>query len=153
MNFYDLLGGFFWLVLSVFVCVESIRDGIGTVHYPGPGFLPFWSAVILGVFASILIVKNSSKLTLRKGCVELPRGMKWNNKTILVICSLFLYALVLSVAGYLIGTMALMTFLFNLPKRSKMWIQGMSALVITLLSYVIFQCFLGIRLPIGIFGF
>jgi len=153
MNSRDLLGGFFWLVLSVFVCIESIRNDIGTVHYPGPGFLPFWSAVILGVFAAILIVKNSSNLKLGKRFVELRRGMKWNNKTTLVICSLFLYPLVLSVAGYFIATMAFMTFLFNLPKRSKMWIEGMSAFVVTLLSYLIFQGCLGIRLPKGIFGF
>ena len=56
MNRRDLLAGFFWLAIAVFVCFESIHTDLGKVHSPGPGFLPFWSAVVLGALSTTLII-------------------------------------------------------------------------------------------------
>ena len=58
----DRWSGFFWLGISIFVCIEAHPIDIGTFHSPGPGFLPFWSAVIFGIF-SILLIATSFKKT------------------------------------------------------------------------------------------
>ena len=59
MNRRDLLAGLFWLGISVFVVIQSVKSDLGSLHSPGPGFLPFWSAVILGTLSIILIVTTS----------------------------------------------------------------------------------------------
>jgi membrane protein implicated in regulation of membrane protease activity len=55
--------------------------------------------------------------------------------------------------GYLITTFGLMAFSIGIMGRSKVWVQGVSALIITLVSYVIFYILLSIALPKGILGF
>jgi hypothetical protein len=75
------------------------------------------------------------------------------DKVIWVLFSLFLYPIVLPIAEYFITTFGLMAFLLCIRKRSKVWIPGMTALAITLISYVIFYTLLDVKLPKGIFSF
>jgi len=152
MNRRDLLSGLFWLGISVFVCLESIWTDLGTFHSPGPGFFPFWSAVILGMSAIILLVTGILKKKWPSGIVDLWRGMEWK-KVIWVLCSLLLYPLVLPLFGYLITTFGLIGFLLGIMGKPKVWVQGVTALMITVVSYVIFYFLLDVRLPKGILGF
>src|SRR5208337_877970 len=59
MNRRDLLAGLFWLAISVFVIIQSVKSDIGSLHTPGPGFLPFWSAIILGSLSIMLMVTRT----------------------------------------------------------------------------------------------
>jgi len=152
MNFRDQLSGFFWLVISIFVCVESIKSGVGTFRFPGPGFLPFWSGVALGTFAIILVATDLLKEKVGRKSKNLSEGKKWSN-VILVLVSLFAYALLLPRLGYLITTFGLMVFLFSLIGKPRLWIQGVSALITVLATYIIFYVWLDVRLPKGILGF
>jgi putative tricarboxylic transport membrane protein len=152
MNFRDQLSGFFWLVISIFVCVESIKSGVGTFRFPGPGFLPFWSGVGLGTLAIILVATDLLKEKVGRKSKNLSEGKKGSN-VILVLVSLFAYALLLPSLGYLITTFGLMVFLFSLIGKPRLWIQGVSALITVLATYIIFYVWLDVRLPKGILGF
>ena len=152
MNRRDVLGGLFWLGISIFVCIESIRSDLKTFHNPGPGFMPFWSAVLLGTLAVILLVTSSLKKKRKVKIGDLWKWLEWH-KVVWVSLSLLLYALVLPIMGYLITTFVLMVFCLGIMGRSKVWINVASALLITLGSYVIFYILLDIRLPKGIFNF
>jgi len=138
--------------ISLFVCFASIRTDIGTFHSPGPGLFPFLSAVILGAFAILLLVTNSLKKKSQRKIADLWRGIEWQ-KVIWVLFSLFLYPILLTVMGYLITTFGLMFFSLGIMGRSKVWVHGISGLMITLASYLIFYTLLGVQLPRGIFGF
>jgi len=148
----DLLSGLFWLGICVFVCLESVWCGIGTLHSPGPGLFPFLSGVILGTFAVVLLVTNNLKKKSRGKIRDLWRGTEWK-KVVWILFSLFLYPFVLPIMGYLITTFGLMAFSLGIMGRSKVWVQGVSALMITLVSYVVFYILLGVILPKGILGF
>jgi putative tricarboxylic transport membrane protein len=152
MNRRNIYAGLFWLVISVFVCIESVRSGIGAFHSPGPGFLPFWSAVILGSLAVILVVRSSLEKKFKGKTENLWKGLEWK-KVIWVLFSLFLYPYLLPIIGYLITTFGLIVFLLCIIKGSKVWIEVVTTLLIVLVSYVIFYILLGISLPKGIFGF
>ena len=151
MKLRDQLSVLFWLAISFFVCVESIKVNIGTLQSPGPGFLPFWSGVVLGILAIILLV-NSILKEKKPKATDLWKGMKWD-KVVLTLLSLFLYIFLLPKLGYFIATFGLMTFMFGLIRRSKLWIQGVIALFSVFVTYFIFYICLDIQLPKGIFGF
>ena len=152
MDHRDLLSGLFWLGISIFVVIESILMDIGAFHSPGPGFFPFWSAVIVGTFAIILLVTIRLKKKWKRKIRDLWKGVQWQ-KVIWVLFSLFLYPFLLPIIGYLITTFGLMVFSISIMGRSKLWVQGISGLIITLVSYFIFYMLLGVQLPQGIFGF
>ena len=152
MNFRDRMSGLFWLLISILICVQSIRINIGTLNNPGPGFLPFWAGVVLGIFSIVLLVTSILKRNGEKSISSLWKGMEWN-KVILVLSSLFIYAILLHKLGYLITTFGLLVFLFVVMRRQNIWIWVVSALTAALLSYFIFYVWLGVQLPKGILGF
>lgn len=152
MNRRDLLASLFWLGISIFVCVMSIKSDVGSLHAPGPGFLPFWSAFLLGSLSLVLMVTSHLGKTWKGQLSDMWKDLEWR-RVLLVLVSLFLYPLILPLMGYLITTFALMVFLLCLVQRSKMWIEVASSLAITLVSYLIFFVLLDVRLPKGIFGF
>jgi len=151
LNLVDQLSGFFWIGISIFVCLESVHSEIGTYQSPGAGFFPFWSGITLGIFALILIAKSWIEKKETK-VMDLWKGKEWD-KVILTLTSLLIYALLLPRLGYLITTFGLMAFLFSLIGRPRLWIQGVSALITMLVTYIIFYVWLKVQLPKGIFGF
>jgi putative tricarboxylic transport membrane protein len=152
MDLRDLLSGLFWLVISGFVCLESTRLGTGTLDYPGAGFIPFWSGVILGILAILVIVRGGLKRKGERRITDLWTGVRWG-KVIWILFSLFLYCLLLPTIGYIITTFGLMVFLLYVMDRSKVWIVAVSASIIILVSYLGFHILLDAKLPKGVFGF
>lgn len=152
MNRRDLLASLFWLGISIFVCVVSIKNDVGSLHAPGPGFLPFWSAFVLGALSLILLVTSHLGKTWKGQLSDMWKGLEWR-RVLWVLGSLFLYPLLMPHMGYIITTFALIVFLLCFVERSKLWIEVASSLAITLVSYLIFFQLLDVRLPKGIFGF
>ena len=151
MNRRDLLAGLFWLAIAIFVAVQSIRSDLGSLHAPGPGFLPFWAAVILGALSIILMATAVLVKKWKGKLVDLWRGLDWD-KVIWVLLALFLYPILMPITGYLITTFVFITFMLCVGVRSKLWIDVASALVITVISYIIFYTLLDVKLPKGILG-
>jgi len=146
----DQLSSLFWLAVSIFVCVQSVQEDVGSFMSPGPGFFPFWSAAVLGGLAMVLAATSF----LRKDREELTEHwieVKWG-KALLVMASLLIYSILISKLGYLITTLGLMLFLFALTGRPRMWNWLGSALLATLLSYLFFYSWLNVQLPRGKFG-
>src|SRR2546428_5473002 len=49
----------FWLMLSLYLSIESYRLGLSTGNRPGPGFFPFGAAVTIGAIAGFRLLKNA----------------------------------------------------------------------------------------------
>ena len=150
LNLRGQLTGLFWLALSIFICVMSMRLGIGTLKNPGPGFLLFWAGIILGILGIIIALLAHSKKKERVKTADLWKGLKWD-KAILVLISLFIYILLLPTVGYLVMTFALLFFLFRILERSALWVRVLFALITTVTTYIIFHVWLDVHLPRGIF--
>jgi putative tricarboxylic transport membrane protein len=149
----DQLSGLFWLAVSVFICIKSIDLKIGGFHSPGPGFLPFWSAFILGTLAIILVVKRI--VSKRKGAEITTSSWKGRklSKVIWISLSFIAYVLVLPKLGYLLSTFGLLTFLFGIIEKTRIWVSVLTAIVTVVGSYLIFYVWLQVQLPKGIFLF
>ena len=152
MNSRDQISGLFWLGISIFVCLESRRVGIGTFQSPEPGFLPFCGGVVLGIFAIILLIINGLKKQNEKEITNLWKGVEWG-KVIMVFCALFIYTALLAKVGYLLMTFGLMAILFGILEKRRLWIRGIAALFTALATYFVFYTWLKIQLPKGILGF
>jgi putative tricarboxylic transport membrane protein len=152
MNKREQLGGLFWLGIAVFVCAQAWKSEIGSLGNPGPGFFPFWSAVVLGLFASALLIVSSARKHMKRTLADLWRGTQWQ-KVIWIMCSLFLYLLTMPKVGFVVTTFALMLSLTAIIEQRRAWRHGVSALIIVAASYLVFKVILDVRLPKGIFGF
>ena len=148
----DQLSGLFWLAIAIFVCVESAQVGIGAFQTPGSGFLAFWSGVILGTFAILLIITSSLRKKEKEKTTDVRKGVMWS-KVIFVLITLYTYTALLPLLGYLLATFGLMAFLFGIIGRRRIWFQIAGALITVLVTYVIFYRWLDVQLPKGIFSF
>ena len=148
----DQMSGFFWLAISIFVCIEASRVGIGDFHSQGPGFLPFLSGVVLGAFSIILVVKSTLKKTEKREIKNLWKGLSWG-KVVLVLSLLLIYAYLLPIIGYLIATFGLIILLFGIVGKTKVWIKVVAGIITVLTTYLVFYVWLEVQLPKGMLGF
>ncbi len=140
----------FWLVLSTAVCVESWSLKVGGLHNPGPGFLPFYTAILLGLLALISLLQ-----TLKKSggpASEIWGGIQFGKLAILM-GTLFLYVFLLDRLGFLLGTFLLLLVLFRIVEPYSWKIVLFSSLLTTAATYFFFVILLESRLPRGLWGF
>jgi len=145
-----IFANLFWTGLAVAVCIESLQLQIGSFHQPGPAFLPFLAAVLLGILSLI------SLLQTLKGTLQDDYNA-WAKMSFLklglVVASLFLYVLLLNTLGFLLDTFILLLFLFRVMEPYR-WTKVLFASLLTIGAvYAFFVVLLDSRLPKGLLGF
>lgn len=141
---------FFWVALGILVCYGASRLGLGKITEPGSGFIFFWSGLILVILSLVDLAESlhgGEELLGQK-----TAAMNWV-KIALVILSLVLYAFFLERLGFVVTTFVLLSFLLGWIERTN-WVRSLGiATSAALGSFAIFELWLKIRLPKGIFGF
>src|SRR5262245_2265552 len=139
----------FWIALGILVCYRATRLGLGSVTEPGSGFIFFWSGLILVILSFVVLVES-----LRNSEDIVPEAQEINwVKIALVLLALVLYAFFLERLGFVLSTFVLLCFLLGWIERTN-WMGSLGvAGAAALGSFAIFELWLKIRLPKGIFGF
>jgi putative tricarboxylic transport membrane protein len=140
----------FWLVLSTAVCVESWSLKVGGLHNPGPGFLPFYTAILLGLLALISLLQTLKES--EGSASEIWGGIQFGKLAIL-LGTLFLYVFLLDRLGFLLGTFLLLLVLFRIVEPYGWKTILLSSLLTIGGMYLFFVILLESRLPRGFLGF
>jgi putative tricarboxylic transport membrane protein len=152
MNKADRISGIFWLFFSAFICIESYRLGLGSLHQPGPGFIFFWTAFVMGILSVAVIIPAWTRK--QTGEAEGPIFGKENVlKIILVLLSLFLYASFMETLGFIPMTLLLFIFLLGMIEKKRWGLTIFVSVVVTGISYLVFEIWLKSQLPKGLLGF
>jgi len=145
----DSASALFWIVVGILACYGATGLGLGSVTEPGAGFIFFWSGLIL-VILSFMVLVQSVRST--EDTVEETPEINWP-KIALVLLSLLLYGFFLERLGFVFSTFLLMSFLLGWIEGTN-WARSLTAASAAALAcYAIFELWLKIRLPKGIFGF
>jgi putative tricarboxylic transport membrane protein len=139
----------FWIVVGILACYGATRLGLGSVTEPGAGFIFFWSGLILVILSLVVLADSvrSSEDTVRE-----MEELNWA-KIALVLLSLLLYAFFLERLGFVLTTFVLVSFLLSCIEGTN-WVRSFGvASAAALASFAIFELWLKIRLPKGIFRF
>jgi hypothetical protein len=136
-----------WILFAGAVAVESWRLGFGTFVSPGPGFVPFLTALLLGGLAVVAFFQTA----LAGGKTESDKGFRGTDvlRILVAMAVLFVDVLLWEVIGFLPATFLLLVFLFRCVEPLG-WRRVLTASVLTLaFTYVLFVTLLGARLPHG----
>jgi putative tricarboxylic transport membrane protein len=145
----ERMSGAFWFLFSVFIGYQSYRLGLGTLRMPGPGFLFFWTAIFIAVL-SLIDMGRSLRPTGKEEAKEGIAG-RWNvTKVGLVLLSLFLYVVLIEPLGFVPVTLLLFLFLLAVIEKKKWSFAVLVSLVVTILSYLMFETALKSQLPKGL---
>lgn len=147
----DQASSLFWLLVSIAVLVESIRLGIGKVQNPGMGFMTFGASGILGILSLALFIRASLSREEREAKPLFGGGL-WK-RVLFVLLVLSVYSVAMPTLGYLLSTFILMTLLFWVLERRKVWLVFMASFLSTLITYFVFSKWLNCQFPDGLFGF
>lgn len=148
----DRASGFFWLVFSAWVSYESYELGLGALRQPGPGFLFFWTGVVVGILSLTVVIRSFSKRPPEEAG-EQDSARPNVQKILLVLASLFLYAIFMELAGYLVVTLLLFLFLLGVVEKRGWRFAVLVSLTVSAASYLIFEVALQSQLPKGLLEF
>jgi putative tricarboxylic transport membrane protein len=145
-----IIANVFWLVLSIAVCLQSWRLDVGGLHTPGPGFLPFYSAILLGVLALISLIQILKET--EGPAAGILGGVRWF-KLVFMLVSLFIYVLLFNLLGFVLATFLLLLVLFRVIEPYGWKMVLISSLLTITGTYFFFVVLLESRLPRGFLGF
>lgn len=137
----------FWLLLSIFFCIGSLRLGLGSFNAPGPGFLTFWVAIIMILFVISMFLKEKGKRIV--GQVEpLFRGKNIRN-IIYGNIFLFAYGLLFEKIGFVLCTALFLGSCLRVIGKKRWGVTIAISLSVTLFAYLLFVVWLHIQFPKG----
>ncbi len=142
----DKITAYCFLVFSSFICEESWRLGLGKLHQPGPGFLPFGSALIIIALAVIQLVAAKGRVVASpEPFFKTERLFKF--VTVVAIC--FGYGLLLEYVGFVLctGVFVLIALKSIEPRR---WPKAILISALTaFFAWLLFDHWLQIQMPKG----
>ena len=142
-------GAFLWVAVGLLACYGASQLGVGNVAEPGAGFIFFWSGLLL-VILSLIVFTDSARIAAETAPKNVE--MKWT-KIALVLLSLLLYAFCLERLGFVLTTFILVGFFLGCIEDIN-WLRSLGVACSTALAtYAMFELWLKIRLPKGLFGF
>jgi putative tricarboxylic transport membrane protein len=141
----------FWLLFSLFTCVEAYRLGLGSINNPGPGFFPFGAGFVMLILSLAALFQSIRKRNqLEKTTRQEP--FRWWN-IVIILAAVTAYAFSLEKIGFLINTFLFMCLLLKVvePQTWKTAIIG--ALITAVAANLIFNVIFRAQIPPGILGF
>ena len=130
--------------------IGGIEYGVGSLEKPGSGLFPCFIGFIVFLLASVFAIFPIPKTTK----TEEESLSKANFlKTILVVTNIAIYILLLNTGGFLVSTMILLLFLQKLLGRNDWLKPTLIAFLITILTWLLFNEWLGVELPKGFLNF
>jgi hypothetical protein len=145
---YNLFSGIFLTVLSGGACVRAYRLGLGSGANPGPGFIPFAIAALLGLMSIYLGLR---------GLIQVVKGYKekkafkevgWG-KALFVLILLSGYGAFFNFLGFPFATFVFMMALIWLVGQQKLRLSLTVSVLTVACSYVLFVVLFDLPLPRG----
>ncbi len=143
----DHIAGLVLFCFALAIAWEAHKLPLGSLHEPGPGYMPMALAIVLGLLGLLV--------TLRGGQSPLLQSLHWpeigHAGKILLACSFA--ALALERLGYRLTVIILLVFLLGVIERQRPVIVTVVALGFSLGTFFLFADLLKVPLPRGPWGF
>ena len=149
MSLLDRWSSSLCLIIAALICTEAYRLDLGSYNDPGPGFLPFWNGIALGILSLLMLGHSFAKNSERSDAFK---EILWK-KVLFVLGYMVAYALVLEKIGFLITTFLFIIAAINTIAPKRWYIVAMVAVMTSLATYLVFQVWLKSQLPKGVLGF
>ncbi len=135
-----------FFVIAAGAAVKAVDIGFGGFDAPGPGFFPFWLAVLLAVVAVVYYAANreadaAAQPSMAAGHFRRPA---------IAVVIILLYTQALDFLGFATATFFLFTAWLKGVEQERWTKVGLVAVIGTVAVYVVFAVLLHLSLPHGL---
>ncbi|SCB45833.1 putative tricarboxylic transport membrane protein [Bradyrhizobium shewense] len=145
----ELWSGLIGLGLGIFVIRSGLKLKLGTIHDPGPGFVLFYTGILICAFAATIMVA-----AITEGGPTF--GSRWKDtrwaKPVIVIACLTGFAIALDPLGFLLAAIPLTLLLMRLIDPVRWSLAVPISILVPVGMWWLLKQALGIQLPSGMFG-
>ncbi len=124
--------------------------GLGEIHHPGPGFMPFYVGIILLIISFSLLARYLLQKGYRAKTGEEQKDARNVTKIVIAIASLVAYGVFLERLGFLVATFLLVGILFRTAGVKRYHFIVLGTILTVVISYILFTS-LGLKFPKGVF--
>lgn len=146
----ELYASAFLFAFAAAVSVGAYRLGLGSVHDPGPGFMPFATATLLALMALGQLARAATAPADRGSHATAFATSRWGMVAV-VLGTLFGVGFLLERAGFIIATFLMLVVLFGVVARKRWWVAILSAALVVAAARLLSRA-LGVPLPEGPLG-
>jgi hypothetical protein len=150
MRRYDLISSLFFLLCGLLIAAGSLWMPVGRLGEPGPGFLPLFIGILMGILSIALFIRSLSAGTAGEKTFWLDRK-QWP-KVLATTLALILYAFALRPLGFSLVTFFLLVFLFKVIGGLNWGTSIAGPVLTTSFFYLLFKVWLEVQLPVGPLG-
>jgi len=143
----DRVAGAFIVLFALYVLWENRVLPLGTLHKPGPGYMPLLLASILGVAGALVMLIGGGSRSFAS-----LDWREWKHAAAILLGCVFT-ALALERLGYRLTMLCLVAFLLAVIERRKILEVVALALALSFGTYYVFCTLLQVPLPLGPGGF
>jgi putative tricarboxylic transport membrane protein len=141
----------FWLLASLFICVESYRLKLGAINQPGSGLFPF-SAGLAMLILSLAALFQSIRGREREEKTVRQEPLRWWN-IVIILMAITAYAFSLEKIGFLINTFLFICLLLKVVEPQSWKTAIIGGLITTIAANLLFNVIFRAQIPSGILGF
>ncbi len=153
MRYLDSLSGAILFLFGFVICLTSRTYSLGSLHAPGAGLFPLLASILLMIFSAFVVMhaflkKNGSADSKAPffPTKETPR------RILLAFVSLIAYRYLLSPVGFAPSTFVFFLLLIRFLGHYSWKVSLVFSFLAALGAYYLFQVWLKVQMPIGIFG-
>ena len=143
----DQFSGLMLVALGLYVIWANQPYPIGTIHRPGPGFMPLALAVFLGLMGLLIALGGGRSRPL----AEMP----WPEakRAVIILVAAAVAVVALDEIGYRLTITALLFFLMGVIERKRLLTVAILSIGFPLASYYVVADLLLVPLPLSPWGF
>jgi len=143
--------GLLWTIFGLFICFLAWRCHFGSFREPGPGFVAFFSGLLIGGVGLVIILSRARAKPSGIEAPGIPSPSRNWRPLFFTMSLLFGYAFLLDTLGYIITTLFMMWAFFYTFWRRR-WLPSLllSAFIVGS-TYMVFNIWLLCQFPRGIF--
>jgi hypothetical protein len=138
--------------LGIFIILISIPYGLGGLHAPETGFVPFMTGSVLCLLSLFGFLSATIRRKQGEKWKSILKGLYWR-KPLITMCILLVYSFLLTSLGFVLSTGLLVGFLLRVIIPQKWSVVVAGAILTPLFAYLVFKVLLKTELPIGFFNF
>jgi len=143
----EQLSGVLLVLFALALAWQNRAYPVGSLHDPGPGYMPLALAIFLGVLGLIIAVLGANSTPVKS--IAWPEARR--AALILVVCAFGAFAL--ERIGYRLTMIAMLIFFLGVIERKKPLAVATVAIGFSLSSYFLFATLLKVQLPRSPWGF